>query len=238
MDKLLTIFKVPELRRKILFTAVLLAIYRIGFYVPLPIVNQAQLRNWEEQQSGNTAGKLFGTVAMFGGTSIGMSTIFGLGIMPYISASIIFQLLGSVVPSLEAMMKEGESGRKRINEYTRYATVGLCAVQSAFWVQYMMSPQMNVVLAAVSRLLAWVGVRLDHDGGHDLPDVGRRADRRIRDRQRDQPAHHGGNPGPGAGRHERALGELDLEADARAGQVWHHHDLSCCWHCSSRSWLG
>ncbi|MGO8900179.1 MAG: preprotein translocase subunit SecY, partial [Isosphaeraceae bacterium] len=135
MEKLLTIFKVPELRRKILFTAVLLAIYRFGFYVPLPIVNQAQLRSWEEQQSSTGAGKLFGTVAMFGGTSIGMSTIFGLGIMPYISASIIFQLLGSVVPSLEAMMKEGESGRKRINEYTRYATVGLCAVQSAFWVQ-------------------------------------------------------------------------------------------------------
>ena len=101
---------------------------------------------------------------MFGGTSIGMSTIFGLGIMPYISASIIFQLLGSVVPSLEAMMKEGESGRKRINEYTRYATVVLCAIQSAFWVQYMMSPQMNVVLPELSRLLAWHGLRLHHDG--------------------------------------------------------------------------
>ena len=180
MEKLLTIFKVPELRRKILFTAVLLAIYRIGFYVPLPIVNQAQLRNWEEQQSTNTAGKLFGTVAMFGGTSIGMSTIFGLGIMPYISASIIFQLLGSVVPSLEAMMKEGESGRKRINEYTRYATVGLCAVQSAFWVQYMMSPQMNVVLpqyrdfwhglvcvtimTAGTIFLMWVGEQIDEFG--------------------------------------------------------------------------
>ena len=180
MDKLLTIFKVPELRRKILFTAVLLAIYRIGFYVPLPIVNQAQLKNWEEQQSGNTAGKLFGTVAMFGGTSIGMSTIFGLGIMPYISASIIFQLLASVVPSLEAMMKEGESGRKRINEYTRYATVLLCAVQSAFWVQYMMSPQMNVVLPAYrdfwhglvcvcimtagTIFLMWVGEQIDEYG--------------------------------------------------------------------------
>jgi len=180
MDKLLTIFKVPELRRKILFTAVLLAIYRIGFYVPLPIVNQGQLKNWEEQQSGNTAGKLFGTVAMFGGTSIGMSTIFGLGIMPYISASIIFQLLASVVPSLEAMMKEGESGRKRINEYTRYATVGLCAVQSAFWVQYMMSPQMNVVLPAYrdfwhglvcvsimtagTIFLMWVGEQIDEYG--------------------------------------------------------------------------
>ena len=180
MDKLLTIFKVPELRRKILFTALLLAIYRIGFYVPLPIVNQAQLSSWEEQQSGNTAGKLFGTVAMFGGTSIGMSTIFGLGIMPYISASIIFQLLASVVPSLEAMMKEGESGRKRINEYTRYATVALCAIQSAFWVQYMMSPQMNVVLpdyrdfwhglvcvcimTAGTIFLMWIGEQIDEYG--------------------------------------------------------------------------
>ena len=180
MDKLITIFKVPELRRKILFTCLLLAIYRIGFYVPLPIVNQSQLKNWEEQQSGNTAGKLFGTVAMFGGTSIGMSTIFGLGIMPYISASIIFQLLASVVPSLEAMMKEGESGRKRINEYTRYATVVLCAIQSAFWVQYMMSPQMNVVLqryhtfwngfvcvcimTAGTIFLMWIGEQIDEYG--------------------------------------------------------------------------
>jgi preprotein translocase subunit SecY len=180
VEKLLTIFKVPELRRKILFTAALLAIYRIGFYVPLPIVNQQQLSSWEEQQSGNTAGKLFGTVAMFGGTSIGMSTIFGLGIMPYISASIIFQLLASVVPSLEAMMKEGESGRKRINEYTRYATVALCAVQSAFWVQYMMSPQMNVVLPAYrdfwhgfvcvcimtagTIFLMWIGEQIDEYG--------------------------------------------------------------------------
>ncbi len=180
MDKLLTIFKVPELRRKILFTAALLAIYRIGFYVPLPIINQAQLKNWEEQQSSNTAGKLFGTVAMFGGTQIGMSTIFGLGIMPYISASIIFQLLGSVVPALEAMMKEGESGRKRINEYTRYATVALCAIQSAFWVQYMMSPQMNVVLpdyrgfsnglvcvcimTAGTIFLMWIGEQIDEYG--------------------------------------------------------------------------
>ncbi|MCL5280740.1 MAG: preprotein translocase subunit SecY [Planctomycetes bacterium] len=180
MDKLLTIFKIPELRRKIFFTAVLLAIYRIGFYVPLPIVNQNQLRNWEEQQSTNTAGKLFGTVAMFGGTSIGMSTIFGLGIMPYISASIIFQLLGSVVPSLEAMMKEGESGRKRINEYTRYATVGLCAVQSAAWVNYIMSPSIGIILpqyrdfwhgvvcvcimTAGTIFLMWVGEQIDEYG--------------------------------------------------------------------------
>ncbi len=179
MEKLLTIFKVPELRRKILFTAALLAIYRIGFYVPLPILDQKKLSSWEQQQSG-AAGKLFGTVAMFGGTQIGMSTIFGLGIMPYISASIIFQLLASVVPALEAMMKEGESGRKRINEYTRYATVVLCAVQSAFWVQYMMSPKMDVVLAghhdlwsglvcvcimtAGTVFLMWIGEQIDEYG--------------------------------------------------------------------------
>lgn len=180
MDQLITVFKIPELRRKIFFTALLLAIYRIGFYVPLPIVNQAQLQSWEEQLSSNAAGKLFGTVAMFGGTSIGMSTIFGLGIMPYISASIIFQLLGSVVPALEAMQKEGEAGRKRINEYTRYSTVVLCAIQSAFWVQYMMSPQMNVVLPQYrdfwhgaicvmimtcgTVFLMWVGEQIDEYG--------------------------------------------------------------------------
>ena len=229
MDKLITIFKVPELRRKILFTALLLAIYRIGFYVPLPIVNQSQLKNWEEQQTGNTAGKLFGTVAMFGGTSIGMSTIFGLGIMPYISASIIFQLLASVVPSLEAMMKEGESGRKRINEYTRYATVVLCAIQSAFWVQYMMSPQMNVVLQRYHTVLEWVRLRLHHDGRHDLPHVDRRADRRVRHRQRHQPVDHGRHPGAAAGcdhRPERPVVQLDLEAQRRARQVRHHHDLA------------
>jgi preprotein translocase subunit SecY len=181
VGKLYTIlFKVPELQRKILMTAMFLAIYRIGFYIPLPIVDQDKLKSWQDIQQQSAAGKVFGTVAMFGGTSIGMSTIFGLGIMPYISASIIFQLLGSVVPSLEAMMKEGESGRKRINEYTRYATVLLCAIQSAFWVQYMMSPQMGVVqpahqnffdgllcvciMTAGTIFLMWVGEQIDEYG--------------------------------------------------------------------------
>jgi preprotein translocase subunit SecY len=181
VNKLYTIlFKVPELKRKILFTALFLAIYRIGFYIPLPIVDQARLKSWQDIQQQSAAGKVFGTVAMFGGTSIGMSTIFGLGIMPYISASIIFQLLGSVIPSLEAMMKEGESGRKKINEYTRYATVLLCVIQSAFWVQYMMSPRMEVVqpmyqtfwhgfvsvcmMTAGTIFLMWIGEQIDEYG--------------------------------------------------------------------------
>jgi|SRR5579864_5837363 len=180
MEKLFTIlFKVPELQRKILMTAMFLAVYRIGFYIPLPIVNQSKLAGWQKQMSQSTAGKVFGTVAMFGGTQIGMSTIFGLGIMPYISASIIFQLLGSVIPSLEALMKEGESGRKKINEYTRYATVFLCIGQSAMWVKYMMTgmqvvdPEYQtfwhglvcvITMTAGTIFLMWVGEQIDEYG--------------------------------------------------------------------------
>jgi preprotein translocase subunit SecY len=180
VQKLITIlFKVPELQRKILMTAMFLAIYRIGFFIPLPIVDQAKLASWQQGLSQGAFGKVFGAVAMFGGTSIGMSTIFGLGIMPYISASIIFQLLASVVPSLEAMMKEGESGRKKINEYTRYATVFLCLGQSALWVQYMMT-KLEIVpedrrhfiyglvcvltMTAGTIFLMWIGEQIDEYG--------------------------------------------------------------------------
>jgi preprotein translocase subunit SecY len=180
VQKLYTIlFKVPELQRKILMTALFLAVYRIGFYIPLPIVNQAQLAQWQEDMNRDVTGRVFGTVAMFGGTQIGMSTIFGLGIMPYISASIIFQLLSSVVPQLEALMKEGESGRKKINEYTRYATVFLCIGQSAAWVGYMMG-NMGVVppayqnwwyalvcvliMTAGTIFLMWLGEQIDEFG--------------------------------------------------------------------------
>jgi len=137
MNKLLTIFSVPELRQKIFITLLLLAIYRVGAWVPLPIVDQERMNAWATQVQQGAAGRLFGYVAMFSGMR-SFSTIFGLGIMPYISASIIFQLLSSVVPSLEQLMKEGEAGRKKINEYTRYATVVLCLGQSWFWVRYLM----------------------------------------------------------------------------------------------------
>ncbi len=180
MQKLLTIlFKVPELQRKILMTAMFLAIYRIGFYIPLPIVDQSRLNSWIEGMSRTASGRLFGTVAMFGGTQVGMSTIFGLGIMPYISASIIFQLLASVLPSLEALQKEGETGRKKINEYTRYATVLLCLGQSAMWIRYMMT-SMDVVppayrdfwhglvcvliMTAGTIFLMWIGEQIDEFG--------------------------------------------------------------------------
>ena len=113
---LLNVFKIPELRGKILFTFGMLATYRIGFVVPVPGVDQAAMTAGSSAGGGGALGDLINTFEMFTGGNLTQSTIFGLGIMPYISASIIFQLLVTVVPSLEKLQKEGESGRKKIQE--------------------------------------------------------------------------------------------------------------------------
>lgn len=133
------IWNIPELRRKILFTLFLLAIYRIGFHIPLPGADQERMHDAVKQSSeeGGAAGKIADYLQIFTGGSLRQSSLFGLGIMPYISASIIFQLLGTVVPSLEKLSKEGAVGRKKIQEYTRYATVVLCIIQSAFIMLWM-----------------------------------------------------------------------------------------------------
>ena len=113
----LNIFRVKELRNKILFTLGLLAVYRVGFYVPLPGVDQSALSNYFKQSptdGGTGVQQLAEAFAMFTGGNLQQSTIFGLGIMPYISASIIFQLLGTVVPALEKLRQEGEAGRKKL----------------------------------------------------------------------------------------------------------------------------
>ncbi|HNQ22759.1 MAG TPA: preprotein translocase subunit SecY [Phycisphaerae bacterium] len=132
---LINIFKIPELRNKVLFTLGMLAIYRIGYYVPVPGVDQAEM--YRISQGGGGLGDLAEYFQIFTGGNLRQSTIFGLGIMPYISASIILQLLVTVVPSLEKLHKEGEAGRKKINEYTRYSTVGLCIIQAMIWVKYL-----------------------------------------------------------------------------------------------------
>ncbi|HSI35823.1 MAG: preprotein translocase subunit SecY [Phycisphaerae bacterium] len=194
---LINIFRVPELRNKVLFTLFMLAIYRIGYHVPLPGVDQesfaeqanpgqrevkqaeralraakdnlkqvegqygvnsteagnaknavddaqkkfdAARRDQQARQQANqqsAAGKLAAYVSLFSGGNLSQSTVFGLGIMPYISASIIFQLLTTVTPALEKLQKEGETGRRKIQEWTRYATVPLCIVQAIFWISYM-----------------------------------------------------------------------------------------------------
>src|ERR1700730_3452422 len=136
-SRLVTIFKIKELRQKIMITILFLAIYRIGFHVPLPMINQIEMAR---SMRGSDEG-LLGLISMFSGGSLSQSTIFGLGIMPYISASIIFQLLSSVYPPLEKLSKEGEAGRKKINEYTRYATVLICVIQAWFWVTYISKPK-------------------------------------------------------------------------------------------------
>lgn len=139
LHKLSLLFRIPELRRKILLTLGLLAVYRMGFYIPLPFIDQDRLFAFQENirgGQGDTLGQVMQVVSLFSASNIGNSTIFGLGIMPYISASIIFQLLASVYPPLEKLQKEGEAGRRKINEYTRYATVLICLVQSFMWIRF------------------------------------------------------------------------------------------------------
>ncbi len=117
--------KIPELRKRILFALGMIAIYRLGSHVPTPGVNTAALQKFF---SGANAG-VFGMFNLFSGGSLQRLSIFSLGIMPYISSSIIFQLLTAVFPYLEALQKEGEQGRKKIAQYTRYGTVLLCIIQ-------------------------------------------------------------------------------------------------------------
>jgi preprotein translocase subunit SecY len=118
----------PELRRRLIFTFLMLAVYRIGVQIPTPGINGEALAAF----FAKNAGTLFGMFNMFSGGALENFSIFALGIMPYISASIIIQLLTVVIPQLEALSKEGESGRRKITQYTRYGTVALSLIQSLF----------------------------------------------------------------------------------------------------------
>ena len=110
-EKLRVVFTIPELRQKILLTLLFLAIYRIGWHIPLPIIDSAKMA--EMLGEGSTLGDILSRVAVFSASNLNQATIFGLGIMPYISASIIFQLLGSVWAPLERLKKEGAAGQKK-----------------------------------------------------------------------------------------------------------------------------
>jgi len=112
---------------------VLLSVYRIGYHITLPVVDQVKMLAGLDGDQGTLAG-LISRVSVFSASNLQQATIFGLGIMPYISASIIFQIMGSFVPSIQALKKEGQSGQKKINDYTRYLTVVLCLVQSTVYV--------------------------------------------------------------------------------------------------------
>src|SRR5262245_38502534 len=120
------LFNIPDLKRRVFFTLGMLAVYRIGIHIPVPgIDREALARIWEQ-----SAGNLFGVLDLFSGGNFRRISVFALGIMPYITSSIILQLMTSVYPQLKKIQEEGEMGRRKITRYTRYLTVVLALVQS------------------------------------------------------------------------------------------------------------
>ncbi|RLS23197.1 MAG: preprotein translocase subunit SecY, partial [Planctomycetota bacterium] len=179
------IFRIAELRNRVLFTLGVLAVYRIGFWIPVVGVDQSALVENAKTAATNATGfgRLLQFASIFSGGSLGQSTIFGLGIMPYITASIIFQLLQAVYPPLQELKKEGQSGQQKIMEWTRYVTVGLCIVQGYIWLNYLRgtnlvqpmflqsAPQIAIffvvgitALTAGSLFLMWLGEQIDKYG--------------------------------------------------------------------------
>ena len=178
----INIFKVPELRKKIIFTVIILIVYRIGCHIPIPGINVDALSSYFEQAAKSSAGGLVNFFDLFAGGALKRFTIFALGIMPYISASIIMQLLTVVIPALERISKEGPEGHKKINQYTRYGTVLLCALQAfglTMWMKSMVSakgpvvPQDSGIMFAIvavvtitsgTLILMWLGEMITERG--------------------------------------------------------------------------
>ncbi|NQT45991.1 MAG: preprotein translocase subunit SecY [Candidatus Omnitrophica bacterium] len=133
-------FKIPDLKKRILFTAGLIVVYRIGAYIPTPGIDGAALARFFDNIAKTQGGTLFGVMNMFSGGAMQKLTIFALGIMPYISASIILQLLTVVIPALEKLSKEGDEGHRKMVQYTRYGTVVLAAIQSFFIAMWLENP--------------------------------------------------------------------------------------------------
>src|SRR5664280_2363888 len=124
LQSLLNAWRLPDLRKKLLFTAVIIAVYRLGCYIPVPGVSVSAITQMFNQ------GGVFDFFNLFAGGALSRVAIFAMGIMPYITASIIMQLLGMVIPQLESLLKEGEAGQKKVNQYTRYLGVALGFVES------------------------------------------------------------------------------------------------------------
>src|SRR5689334_25223107 len=163
---------VPELRRRVLFTALILGLYRLGSWIPAPGVNSQAIKDYFSNQGGTVLGLL----NLFSGSALSRFSLFALGIMPYVTASIILQLLTVVVPTLERLQKEGEAGYAKINQYTRYLTVALAAAQAtgyAFLFKRQQAlPNVNagrlviiiLTLTAGCVLLMWMGEQITKRG--------------------------------------------------------------------------
>ena len=181
---ILNSFKVPEIRKKLLFTAAMLALYRLGSFIPVPGVNTAALQQIEDNYAGSN---ILGFLNLFTGGGLSRLALFALGIMPYITASIILQLLTVVSPSLEKLSKEGEVGQAKITQYTRYLTVGLAAAQAVGYV-FLFRSQGNSAGAPLFDDFSLATRDPDRglpDRGLRAADVDGRADHPARHRQRD-----------------------------------------------------
>ena len=164
-------WRVPELRRRLLFTAGVLALYRLGSFIPAPGVDSEQIKSF----FGSQGGTVFGLLNLFSGNALSRFSLFALGIMPYITASIILQLMTVVVPKLSELQKEGESGYAKINQYTRYLTIGLAASQAIAY-SYLFRRQgvldanagrfvlIIVTLTAGATMLMWMGEQMTKRG--------------------------------------------------------------------------
>ena len=175
LDTFANMFRIPELRKKILITLGILVVYRLGCLLPVPGVDIAKLADLFKQLASDPLGKMLGFAAVLSGGALSKSTIFCLGIMPYISATIIFQLLTGVVPALERLRKEGESGLKKIRQYERYTTFMLCIFQGVIYVQWLTSRGIIdthwstratavIVMAAGTMILMWLGDQITRRG--------------------------------------------------------------------------
>src|SRR5258708_7807970 len=168
------IFRIPDLRRRVLFLFAMLAVYRLGSYIPTPRIDLIRWQDFLNEQSGS----IFGFFDLFAGGNIRRLSIFALGIMPYITSSIILQLLTVVVPTLEKLQKEGELGRRKITQWTRYLTVGLGIAQSfgiaiglqSMQDQVVINPGIGFVLLTILSLttgtafIMWLGEQITERG--------------------------------------------------------------------------
>ena len=176
LSTVFNVFKIPDLRKKILFTVALLVIYRLGYHIPLPGIDPAAIAEFAGQtDSSSPLGRVAEMLQMFSGGRLDQTSLFGLGIMPYISASIILMLLGEVLPALRKLRQEGAAGHKKIQEYTRYLTVPLCVVQAVMIMARFRGftyPGMEgqavfmgiVGMTAGTLFLMWLGEQIDEYG--------------------------------------------------------------------------
>ena len=178
LGTVINIFRIPDLRNKVLFTLALLIIYRVGFHIPVPGFDQEQIAKiTESRDTESPLGRAAEYMQMFTGGTLEKSSLFGLGIMPYITSSIILMLLGEVVPALKKLRQEGQTGHKKIQEYTRYLTVLICVVQAVMFMKllggrgltyagmYRQAMIMGIVgMTAGTVFLMWLGEQIDEYG--------------------------------------------------------------------------